>query len=96
MGEDGNRGSVHTELQADCLTGVWASNTEREKHVLEKGDIDEALAAAAGDDKLQGASQGYGVSDSFTHGTLAQRAASFSQDFDGRTVGSCGITGVAH
>ncbi|HEY3372125.1 MAG TPA: neutral zinc metallopeptidase [Prolixibacteraceae bacterium] len=67
--------SVRTELQADFLAGVWVYHAQRMKNFLEKGDIEEALnaAAAVGDDKLQQAQQGHISPDSFTHGTAAQR-----------------------
>ncbi len=74
--ERGNELSVRLELQADCLAGVWASLTERQKKVLERGDLEEALnaAAAVGDDRIQMQSQGYVVPESFTHGSARQRA----------------------
>src|ERR1043166_1840105 len=66
---DYNRLSVRLELQADFFAGVWAHYADRTKHIVESGDIDEALRAASaiGDDKLQRQSQGYVVPDSFTH-----------------------------
>jgi predicted metalloprotease len=77
---EGNELSVRQELQADCYAGVWANHTEKQKHVLEVGDIEEAMAAAAavGDDRLQQRGQGYVVPESFTHGTSAQRAKWFN------------------
>ncbi len=98
VGGGGRQGSVRTELQADCLAGVWASNTEREKHVLEKGDLAEALGAAAavGDDRLQRQSQGDVVPDSFTHGSAAQRASWFSTGFNAGDVEACDTSAVAH
>ncbi|MGZ5150485.1 MAG: KPN_02809 family neutral zinc metallopeptidase, partial [Burkholderiales bacterium] len=67
--------SVRLELQADCYAGVWANRTDRTKHFLEPGDVEEAINAATviGDDALQKQAQGYVVPDSFTHGTSAQR-----------------------
>jgi predicted metalloprotease len=72
---EANALSVRLELQADFLAGVWAHYTKKNKHVIEDGDIESALRAAAaiGDDRLQKQSQGYIVPDSFTHGTSEQR-----------------------
>lgn len=71
-----NEASVRTELQADCYAGIWAS---RNPGILEAGDIEEGMAAAAavGDDRLQMRSQGYVSPESFTHGSAAQRVRWF-------------------
>ena len=76
---EANKLSVMVELQADYLAGVWAHHAERRKHILEEGDIESGLNAAAriGDDALQKQTQGYAVPDSFTHGTSAQRVRWF-------------------
>ena len=86
-----NRYSVMLELQADCFAGVWAKRTDQEQHIIEPGDIEEALNAASqiGDDTLQQETQGYVVPDSFTHGTSAQRVRWFKAGLDGGTIGSC-------
>jgi predicted metalloprotease len=93
-----NEASVAVELQADCLAGVWAKTTETQKQVLESGDLDEALnaAAAVGDDRLQQKSQGYVVPDSFTHGSSAQRAEAFSKGYGRGSLEACapGITAI--
>lgn len=70
-----NQLSVRLELQADCLAGVWAHHAQNARQILEQGDVEEAMNAAAkiGDDALQRASGGAVVPDSFTHGTSAQR-----------------------
>lgn len=86
-----NQLSVVLELQADCLAGVWAKQTEKAKNVIEPGDIEEALGAASavGDDRLQKRSQGEVVPDSFTHGSSAQRVQAFRQGFDGAQLQTC-------
>ena len=70
-----NELSVRLELQADFLAGVWANHAQQMSNILEPGDMEEALnaAAAIGDDKLQRQTQGYVRPDSFTHGTSEQR-----------------------
>ncbi len=76
-----NQLQVLMELQADCLAGVWANHANRARSILERGDIEEGLnaAAAIGDDRLQRQSQGYVVPESFTHGSSAQRVHWFKQ-----------------
>ena len=83
--------SVKTELQADCFAGVWARYDEQLHHILQKGDIEEALNAAKqiGDDTLQKNAQGYAVPDSFTHGTSKQRMTWFYRGFDSGDINSC-------
>ena len=46
--------SVKMELQADCLAGIWINHTQKRSAILEDGDIEEGLAAAAavGDDRI--------------------------------------------
>jgi predicted metalloprotease len=79
-----NQLSVRLELQADFLAGVWARYTDRVKHVVEAGDIEEAIraASAVGDDRLQRRSRGYVVPDSFTHGTSEQRVRWFRRGYE--------------
>ena len=73
--EQANALSVRIELMADCLAGVWANNAQAKYHVIDQGDVEKAVATAQaiGDDRLQKATRGYAVPDSFTHGTAAQR-----------------------
>jgi hypothetical protein len=79
--ETQNQLSVRLELQADFLAGVWAHYADQKWHILEAGDVQNAITAAQaiGDDKLQQQAQGYVRPDSFTHGTSAQRVRWFSE-----------------
>jgi predicted metalloprotease len=79
-----NQLSVRLELQADFLAGVFAHHAHRTKNILEAGDVEEAMraAAAVGDDKLQKSARGYAVPDSFTHGTSEQRARWFRKGLE--------------
>lgn len=89
----GNEASVRQELQADCLAGVWAYWAKERQEIVEPGDLDEALGAAAaiGDDRLQQQSQGVIVPESFTHGSSEQRVASFRTGFETGRPGACGL-----
>ena len=86
-----NQLSVRLELQADCFAGVWANRTNRTKHFLEPGDVDEAVTAATaiGDDTLQKQTQGHVVPDSFTHGTSAQRVRWLRTGLESGDVNAC-------
>ncbi len=86
-----NRYSVMLELQADCYAGVWAYHADTQRRIIEGGDIEEAMNAAAkiGDDALQKQSQGYVVPDSFTHGTSAQRMKWFNAGYATGDTNSC-------
>jgi len=88
---EGNALQVRMELQADCLAGVWASNAQRARQILEAGDIEEGLnaAAAIGDDRLQRQSQGRVVPESFTHGSSAQRVRWFKRGIETGDPGQC-------
>jgi uncharacterized protein len=88
---ESNAVQVRMELQADCLAGVWAHHAQRERQVLEPGDIDDALRAAAaiGDDRLQRETQGRVVPESFTHGTSAQRTQWFTNGFESGNPDRC-------
>lgn len=89
--KEANRLLVMSELQADCLSGIWAHHANRSRQILEEGDIEEALNAASsiGDDRLQRQSQGHVTPDSFTHGSSAQRMRWFKRGFDTGNVGQC-------
>ena len=81
---DYNQLSVRLELQADFFAGVWAHHADQAKHILESGDIEEALnaATAIGDDRLQRETTGTVTPDSFTHGTSEQRVRWFRKGFE--------------
>ncbi|MEK9502011.1 KPN_02809 family neutral zinc metallopeptidase [Gaopeijia maritima] len=72
---DANALSVRLELQADCYAGVWAAHANQRSRMLEPGDVDEGLAAAAaiGDDRLLRRAGREVVPEAFTHGSSAQR-----------------------
>lgn len=93
---EANRLSVRVELMADCLAGVWAFHSNTGWSSLEPGDIEAALnaASAIGDDRLQQASQGRVVPDSFTHGTSDQRMRWFTRGFQSGKVESCDAFGA--
>ncbi len=85
-----NELSVRLELQADCLAGVWGYYAAQ-RGVLEPGDAEEGLAAAAaiGDDRLmQGAGQRANP-ESFTHGTSAQRVEWFRRGLSSGRIDAC-------
>lgn len=83
--------SVRMELQADCFAGVWANHANSARQLLEQGDVEEAMNAAAqiGDDALQRASGGSVVPESFTHGTSAQRQRWFDSGLKNGSVKGC-------
>jgi hypothetical protein len=83
--------SVRMELQADCLAGVWAYHAQSQRDMLEQGDIEEGLKAAAaiGDDRLQ-RSAGRSVNpDAFTHGSSQQRVQWFRTGFQSGDADAC-------
>ena len=83
--------SVRLELQADCFAGVWAHHAQNARQILEQGDVEEAMNAAAkiGDDALQRAHGGAVVPESFTHGTSAQRQRWFHNGLQNGSVKAC-------
>ena len=83
--------SVRLELQADCLSGVWAFHGQRMRQMLEQGDIEEALNAASqiGDDTLQRQSQGTVRPETFTHGSAAQRVSWFKRGLASGRMADC-------
>ncbi|MGH7264583.1 MAG: neutral zinc metallopeptidase, partial [Candidatus Rokuibacteriota bacterium] len=93
----GNALAVRLELQADCLAGLWAHHADRARQILEAGDVEEALnaAAAIGDDRLQARTQGHVVPESFTHGTSEQRVRWFRRGLDAGDIEHCDTFGAA-
>ena len=85
-----NQLSIKLELQADCYAGLWG-NAMQKQHILEVGDIEQALntVQAIGDDRLQQQNNGYVVPDSFTHGTSKQRYTWFKRGFDSGSINQC-------
>jgi predicted metalloprotease len=89
--EQANQLSVKQELQADCYAGIWGHYANTERQMLEDGDIEEALIAAAaiGDDKLQQQAGGVVRPESFTHGSSKQRVEWFKRGFEQGSVDAC-------
>jgi len=85
-----NELSVRLELQADCYAGVWGHEAAQ-RGVLEPGDLEEGLTAAAaiGDDRIQGKTTGRIVPESFTHGSSEQRVRWFRRGLESGCCESC-------
>lgn len=88
---EANALSVRLELQADCLAGIWANYAHRERNILEEGDIEEGLNAAAqiGDDRMQKRARGYVVPEGFTHGSAQQRVQWFRRGIQSGELKQC-------
>jgi uncharacterized protein len=88
---EANQLSIRLELQADCLAGIWASYAHRERNILEQGDVEEGLNAAAqiGDDRMQKRMQGYVVPEGFTHGSAEQRVQWFRRGMENVDLKQC-------
>ena len=91
---EANQLSVRLELQADCFAGVWGNHAARQD-LLEEGDVEEGLRAAAaiGDDRLQRQAQGRVVPESFTHGSSEQRAEWLRRGLSSGQINSCDTFG---
>jgi len=90
-GGDGNALSVRLELQADCFAGIWGHDAGRDANLLEPGDVEEGLAAAAaiGDDRIQKRSQGYTVPETWTHGSSAMRVRWLKRGLERGDLAAC-------
>jgi predicted metalloprotease len=88
---EANAMSVRLELQADCFAGVWGHHAQNQRQILENGDVEEAMNAAAkiGDDALQANAGRAVVPESFTHGTSEQRQRWFMTGLKSGSVKSC-------
>ncbi len=88
---EGNELSVRQELQADCFAGIWAHQANKDRQILEPGDVEEALGAASaiGDDRMQKQAQGRVVPESFTHGSSAQRERWFRIGLEQGNMQAC-------
>lgn len=91
-----NRISVQLELQADCLSGVWARGAAETFGTIEPGDLEEALNAARqiGDDTLQRNAGRTPAPHTFTHGTSEQRMTWFARGLKSGAIGSCDTFGA--
>ena len=87
---EANALSVRQELQADCYAGVWG-NYASQKGLLDPGDVEEGLRAAAaiGDDRLQRQTQGRVSPESFTHGSSEQRVSWLKRGLESGRLESC-------
>lgn len=86
--QQGNMLTVRLELQADCLSGIWARSVQG---LMERGDLEEALNAARmiGDDRLQRQAGRIPQPHTFTHGTSAQRSGWFQRGYDSGQIAAC-------
>jgi uncharacterized protein len=99
--DQANALSVRTELQADCLAGVWGHSASRPGRAaagrveLETGDVEEGLhaAAAIGDDRLQRMSSGRVAPEKFTHGSSEQRVQWFRRGLESGNPEACDTFG---
>jgi predicted metalloprotease len=88
---DRNALSVRMELQADCFAGVWGYHAQHNRNLIEPGDFEAGLRAAAaiGDDRLQKMSQGHVQPESWTHGSSEQRMTWLRRGLQSGDPNSC-------
>jgi predicted metalloprotease len=88
---DSNQISVRIELQADCLSGIWARQVSKTFGTIQKGDFEEAVNAARqiGDDTLQRNAGQRPMPHTFTHGTAAQRSGWFLRGLKSGDLDDC-------
>ena len=89
--EESNAISVRVELQADCLSGIWAREAAQTLGVIERGDLEEAVNAARqiGDDTLQRNAGQRPMPHTFTHGTSEQRSRWFMTGLQSGQMSDC-------
>lgn len=89
--------SVRLELQADCFAGVWGARADAARHIIQPGEIEQALRAASaiGDDRLQQQAQGRVVPESFTHGSAEQRVRWFKRGIESGDIRQCDTFKIA-
>ena len=90
-----NELQVRLELQADCYAGIWANHAHQQFDILEEGDLEEALVAAAaiGDDRLQKQARGFAIPHTFTHGSSKQRVDWFARGVKQGQLSDCDTFG---
>lgn len=90
-----NQLQVQLELQADCYAGIWANHAHKQFDILEEGDLEEALVAAAsiGDDRLQKQARGFAIPHTFTHGSSKQRVEWFARGVKNGRLSDCDTFG---
>jgi predicted metalloprotease len=86
-----NAVSVRIELQADCFAGVWGYHANRRQHLIEPGDFEQGLhaAAAIGDDRMQRMSSDHVAPETFTHGTSQDRVGWLRRGLTTGDPGQC-------